>query len=672
MVIKDNSNNILILLFSFLTVLLKWSVCFYYFDNENLLNKLIFDIEDYYYFPHIINFLEFDFSPDYLKNFPSKNSLPIPIYSIIFHVVFIKLFGFASFIILEFLCLYLFLIILVNFFNKFNLNPNIALLSSILFFILPIIFSYISFPNFKITTLENLYSFRFPRPLVTSLYFFWGLYLSIIFYESNKINISKYAFIGIVLGFTFVSYYYSDGVAAEMLEASIITIFIGVVIMLLTKNKRKELQKRDGYVIVTFGWIFMSLAGTLPYIITGAIPSFTDAFFETMSGYTTTGASILNDIESIPYGVLFWRSITHWIGGMGIIVLAIAILPLLGIGGMELFTAEAPGPSSDKLHPRITDTAKRLWLIYVGYTVAETILLKLAGMSMFDAVNHSLSTLSTGGFSTKNASMAYWNDQPLIQYIVIVFMFLAGTNFVLSYFAFKTKFSKILQNEEFKFYVISIVIFTLMASLIIYFQTDITQSTINHPMVWGRYESSFRHSAFQIIAIITTTGFVSADYTLWTPFLTVFFFGLMFLGGSAGSTAGGIKIVRHIILIKNGLIEFRRSLHPRAVLPVRYNTKAVQQPIVLNILGFFILYFLSFIIGVLVFSLLGLDFQTALGGAASSLGNIGPALGDLGPVNNHASLSNPAKWWSAFLMLIGRLELFTVLILLTPYFWRNR
>ena len=477
---------------------------------------------------------------------------------------------------------------------------------------------------------------------------------------------------GFMLLATFVSYYYSDGVAAKMLEASIITIFLGGVIMFATKNKRKELQKRDGYVIVTFGWIFMSLVGTLPYIITGAIPSFTDAFFETISGYTTTGASILNDIESIPYGVLFWRSITHWIGGMGIIVLTIAILPLLGIGGMELFAAEAPGPSSDKLHPRITDTAKRLWLIYVGYTVAETILLKLAGMSMFDAINHSLSTISTGGFSTKNTSMAYWNDQPLIQYIVIVFMFLAGTNFVLSYFAFKTKFSKILHDEEFKFYAISIIIFTIMVSLIIYFQTDITQSTVNHSMVWGRYESALRHSAFQVIAIISTTGFVSADYTLWTPFLTVFFFGLMFLGGSAGSTAGGIKIVRHIILIKNGLIEFKRSLHPRAVLPVRYNTKSVPQPIVFNILGFFILYFLSFIIGVLVFSLLGLDFQTALGGAASSLGNIGPALGDLGPVNNHASLSDPAKWWSAFLMLIGRLELFTVLILLTPYFWRNR
>lgn len=471
---------------------------------------------------------------------------------------------------------------------------------------------------------------------------------------------------------TLVSFYYNDGVAVQMLEAGIITVFLGGVIMFATRNKRKELQKRDGYVIVTFGWIFMSLTGTLPYLITGAIPGFTDAFFETMSGYTTTGASILNDIESIPNGVLFWRSITHWIGGMGIIVLAIAILPLLGIGGMELFAAEAPGPSSDKLHPRITDTAKRLWLIYVGYTVAETILLKLAGMSMFDAINHSLSTLSTGGFSTKNASLAHWNDQPLIQYIVIFFMFLAGTNFVLSYFAFKTKFSKIFRDEEFRFYVISIVVFTIMASLMIYFQADITQSTLDHPMVWGRFESGLRHSVFQVIAIITTTGFVSADYTLWTPFLTVFFFGLMFLGGSAGSTAGGVKIVRHIILIKNGLIEFRRSLHPRAILPVRYNTRAVQQPIVFNILGFFILYFLSFIIGVLGFSFMGLDFQTALGGAASSLGNVGPALGDLGPVNNYASLSDPAKWWSAFLMLIGRLELFTVLILLTPYFWRNR
>lgn len=471
---------------------------------------------------------------------------------------------------------------------------------------------------------------------------------------------------------TLVSFIYADGVVKEMLFSALVAIALGGVVMLTTKNHRKEINKREGYIIVTFGWIFMSLVGTLPYVFTGAIPNFTDAFFETMSGYTTTGASILSDIEVIPNGVLFWRSITHWIGGMGIIVLAIAILPLLGIGGMQLFAAEAPGPGGDKLHPRITDTAKRLWLIYVGYTLAETVLLKVAGMSFFDAINHSLSTLSTGGFSTKNASVAFWNDRPLIQYIIMFFMFLAGSNFVLSYFAFKGRFSKIFKDEEFRFYSSAIVIFTIIAALLIYFQADVTLSTIAHPMIWGEFESSIRHAAFQVLAIVTTTGFVSADYTLWTPFLTIFFFGLMFLGGSAGSTAGGIKIMRHIIMIKNGVMEFKRTLHPHAILPVRYNRKAVQQPIVFNILGFFILYMLSFIVGTLVFSWLGLDFNTALGGAASTLGNVGPALGDLGPVNNYGNLPTAAKWWASFLMLIGRLELFTVLILFTPFFWRNR
>ncbi|WP_034261264.1 TrkH family potassium uptake protein [Altibacter lentus] len=477
---------------------------------------------------------------------------------------------------------------------------------------------------------------------------------------------------GFMLLASLVSFYYKDGVTRELLMAGAVTVVFGGIVMYITRNHRKEIQKREGYIIVTLGWIFMSLAGTLPYLFTGAIPSFTNAFFETMSGYTTTGASILSDIESIPNGVLFWRSITHWIGGMGIIVLAIAILPLLGIGGMQLFAAEAPGPGGDKLHPRITDTAKRLWLIYVGYTIAETILLNLAGMSFFDAINHSLSTLSTGGFSTKNASIAYWNDQPIIQYIIMAFMFLAGTNFVLSYFAFKTKFSKIFRDEEFKLYTYAVILFTIIAALIIYFQADVSDSSIAHPMVWGAFESAVRHGLFQVLAIVTTTGFVTADYTLWTPFLTIFFFGLMFLGGSSGSTAGGIKIVRHLIMIKNGILEFKRTLHPHAILPVRYNNKAVQQPIVFNILGFFILYMLSFIVGVLVFSWLGLDFQTALGGAASTLGNVGPALGDLGPVNNYGNLPAMAKWWSSFLMLIGRLELFTVLILLTPFFWRNR
>jgi len=477
---------------------------------------------------------------------------------------------------------------------------------------------------------------------------------------------------GFMLLAAIMSFAYKDGATLNISLSGVMVMIIGIIVMLITKNHEKEMNKREGYIVVTFGWIIMALSGTLPYVLTDPIPSFTNAFFETISGYTTTGSTILNDIESLPEGVLFWRSLTHWIGGMGIIVLAIAILPLLGIGGMQLFAAEAPGPSADKLHPRITDTAKRLWLIYFGYTAAETILLQVAGMSFFDAINHSMSTLSTGGFSTKNASLAHWNNQPIIQYIVILFMFLAGTNFVLSYFAFKGRIQKIIKDEEFKLYFKFIVIFTIVASLIVYFEADITASSIVHPMVWGEGESAFRHALFQVLAIITTTGFISADFTFWTPFLTVFFFGLMFLGGSAGSTAGGVKVVRHLLMIRNGFMEFKRTLHPNAILPVRYNKKSIDEKIIFNILAFFILYMLSFIVGALVFSMLGLDFKSAIGVAASSLGNVGPALGDFGPVNNFYDMPAIGKWWASFLMLIGRLELFTVLILLTPFFWRNR
>lgn len=477
---------------------------------------------------------------------------------------------------------------------------------------------------------------------------------------------------GFMLLATLVSYIYDDGVTLEISTAALVTLFTGTLLMFTTRGHSKEVKKREGYIIVTFGWIFMALSGSLPYLISESIPTFTNAFFETMSGYTTTGASILNDIEAIPKGILFWRSLTHWIGGMGIIVLAIAILPLLGIGGMQLFSAESPGPSADKLKPRITDTAKRLWLIYVSYTVAETILLWVAGMTFFDAINHAFSTLSTGGFSTKNASLAYWNHNPAIQYIIILFMLLAGSNFVLSYFAFKGQVQKILHDDEFKWYMFFIFGFTAISALVVYFQADVAISSIEHPMVWGEGESAFRHSLFQVLTVITTTGFVSADYTMWTPFLTILYFGLFFLGGSAGSTAGGVKVMRHIIMIKNGIIEFKRTLHPNAILPVRFNGKSISKEIVFNILGFFILYMLSFIIGAVVFAGMGLDFQTAIGGAASSLGNIGPAFGGLSPVNNFDILSDFGKWWSAFLMLIGRLELFTVLIILTPFFWRNR
>ena len=469
-----------------------------------------------------------------------------------------------------------------------------------------------------------------------------------------------------------VSYYYEDGVTLDIFIAAVITIISGLLLMYFTRGRRREVKKRDGYVIVSVGWLLMALSGTLPYILSDTIPSLANAFFETMSGYTTTGSTILNDIESMPEGILFWRSLTHWIGGMGIIVLAIAILPLLGIGGMQLFAAEAPGPSADKLKPRITDTAKRLWFIYVGLTFAQTVLLWVAGMNLFEAANHALSTLSTGGFSTRNASVAAWNDNPLVQYIIILFMFLAGINFIISYYMFKGNFRKVSRDEEFRWYGIFIFGFTMITALIVYFKADPSLSSIEHPMVLGEMESAFRHGMFQVVSVITTTGFVTADYTMWTPFLTVLFFGIFFLGGSAGSTSGGVKVMRHIIMIRNGITEFKRTLHPNAILPVHYNGKSISKKIVFNVLGFFILYMLSFIIGAVVLAFLGMDFETAIGGAASSLGNIGPGLGFLGPVNNYEAVPTAAKIWCAFLMLIGRLELFTVLILLTPFVWRNR
>ncbi|MGB7394776.1 MAG: potassium transporter TrkG [Pricia sp.] len=475
---------------------------------------------------------------------------------------------------------------------------------------------------------------------------------------------------GFMLLAAMVSGIYDDGATFSISLAAIVTLFVGIFAMFTTRGHEKVVKRKEGYIIVTFGWLALTFSGMLPYLFSGAIPGITNAFFETISGYTTTGASILDDIEVLPEGILLWRSLTHWIGGMGIIVLAIAILPLLGIGGMQLFAAESPGPSADKLHPRITDTAKILWLIYFGYTLAETLLLKLAGMSFFDATNHALSTLSTGGFSTKNLSLAYWNDQPLIQYITILFMFLAGSNFVLSYFALNGRVQRVLRDEEFKVYTIFIVSFTIIAALVIYFRADVPVSEY-HPKVFGEKESAFRHALFQVISVITTTGFVTADFTGWTPFMTVFFFGLMFLGGSAGSTAGGIKVMRHIIIIKNGLLEFRRSLHPSAILPVRHNGKTVKENIVYNIIGFFVLYMLLFIIGALVLGSMGIDFVTAIGGSASSLGNVGPAFGTLYPLSNFNGLPDAGKWWCGFLMLAGRLELFTVLILLTPYFWKR-
>lgn len=458
-----------------------------------------------------------------------------------------------------------------------------------------------------------------------------------------------------LLTLPFAFYYHEDWKAIVI--ASAISIAVGVIIYLVTRNyKVQELRKREGYLIVTLGWLCMSFTGTLPYLTSGAIPEFTDAFFETISGYTTTGATILIDIEVLPKSILFWRSLTHWIGGMGIIVLTIAILPVLGIGGMQLFMAEAPGPTQDKLHPRIKETAKRLWYIYLFLTFAQTVLLMIGGMTFFDAVNHSMSTIATGGFSTKNASIAYF-DSGFIQYVLVFFMFVAGTNFTLLYFFFKGKFDKIASNEEFKGYLLTVLIISMVAALAVYSYTGLT------------WERAFRDALFQVTSIITTTGYITSDYTVWSPFTTILFFLLLFTGASAGSTSGGIKMVRLLILLKNSVLELKRQIHPSAVIPVRFNKKAVSENITYNIAAFILIYLTVFTIGSLIMALIGLDFMTAMGAVAASLGNIGPGIGLVGPVNNFDHIPVFGKWFLSFLMLLGRLELFTVLILFTPYFW---
>lgn len=467
---------------------------------------------------------------------------------------------------------------------------------------------------------------------------------------------------------TLFSYLQNDGVTAGLLKALVLNVVVGGLALGLTLNHRKEIKKREGYVIVAFGWLTMVVFGMFPYLFTATIAPCTDAFFETMSGYTATGATILDDIESFPKSIMLWRSLTHWMGGMGIIVLAIAILPLLGIGGMQLFSAEAPVLGGDKLHPRISDTAKRLWLIYVGLTLANALLLFLSGMPLFDAINHAMSTMASGGFSTKNDSIGYWNHMPQIQYITIFFMIMAGSNFVLLYYAIKGKFKRVFGDTEFRWYAGFIAVFSFIVMVSILRQTSYVSAEDGMFSVW---EQAFRHALFQVVAVITTTGLVTADFTAWTPFVTMLFFGLMFLGGSTGSTSGGVKVMRHLILIKNGFLEFKRALHPNAILMVRMNKLTIEQSIVYNVLAFFILYMILFIIGAGVLSTLGLDFATAIGAAASSLGNVGPGLGDVGPGSTFYSLPDFGKYWCSMLMLLGRLELFTVLILFTPYYWRN-
>ncbi len=461
-----------------------------------------------------------------------------------------------------------------------------------------------------------------------------------------------------MLGIPFSIYFGDDDIPA-LLIAGTGTSILGFIFWFTTrKTNRLELGKREGYLIVTLGWLIMSLFGALPFVFHGSIPSYTNAFFETMSGFTTTGASILSDIESMPHGLLFWRSFTQWIGGMGIIVLSLAILPLLGIGGMQLYTAEVPGITKDKFHPRVKETAKRLWVIYLAFTVAETILLMIAGMSFFDAINHSFTTMATGGFSTKNASTAYYTS-PYIQYILIFFMFFAGMNFTIHYLAIHKNFTFFKSNDEFKVYLY----FTIIVSVFI--------TLVHLPYVDFHPEEAFRQSLFHVVSLVTTTGFVSSDYENWAVYSRMIFFVLLFIGGSAGSTGGGIKIIRHLLLFKNGYLELKRLIHPRAVIPVRLNGKSITPEIISNVQAFFIIYILIFVFGSILLSLMGVDFVSSIGATATCIGNIGPGFGTVGPVANFNHLPDLAKWLLSFLMLLGRLELFTVLIIFTPYFWKR-
>ena len=455
------------------------------------------------------------------------------------------------------------------------------------------------------------------------------------------------------------SIYYGDSDILTLLISGLITSLVGIVMWLVNKKyDKQEISKRDGFLIVTLGWVFMSAFGALPFVIQGSIPSYTDAFFETMSGFTTTGASILKDVELLPHGILFWRSMTHWIGGMGIILLSIAILPILGIGGMQLYQAEVAGPTKDKIHPRVRETAKRLWAIYVFFTFAETGLLLFGGMSLFDALCHSFGTLATGGFSTKTQSVAFFNSA-YIEYVILFFMFIGGTNFTLHYFALHGKIKSYFKDDEFKFY-LSLIVITVTLLTIYLIIANATP-----------VEKTYRNVSFSILSILTSTGFATADYELWAPFASTFFLIMLLLGACAGSTSGGVKMIRYQLLLKNSMVEVKRLLHPNAIVPVRHNGKAVPNEIIAKVSAFVLTYLGIFAIGSLLLAMTGLDYKSSMGSVAACMANIGPGLGQTGPVGNYSEITIFGKWLLSALMLLGRLELFTVLIIFTPSFWKR-
>jgi trk system potassium uptake protein TrkH len=454
-----------------------------------------------------------------------------------------------------------------------------------------------------------------------------------------------------------ISYLYKEHYASAFIYSGLITTVTGVIVFSPLRNEEHVYGKREGYIIVSGIWIIFTLFATLPFLFSGSIKSFTDAFFESMSGFTTTGATIVPDVESLPYGILFWRALIQWLGGIGIIVLSLSVLPVAKAINIQISTAEFTGQSSDKIHPKIKETGKRLVLIYILITITEAIILTISGMTIFDAVCHSFSTMSTGGFSTHNNGIAAFSS-PIIKVVLTIFMFIAGTNMTIIYFGLKRNFRKILSNNEFIYYLIICLVFSALVSIVLQQKT-------------GQPEKSIIDGTFHVISIITTTGYYTDNYSLWSNFLILILFILMFTGGTAGSTSGGIKVVRLMIMTKNNRLELRRLLHPNAFIPVRLNNKTVPQSIVYNVLVFVTLYFLIIILSSVVISFMGYDIITSFGASASMLGNIGPGFGPLGPFSDYSSVPAAGKWFMSLLMLLGRLELITVLILFSRSFYRK-
>lgn len=456
-----------------------------------------------------------------------------------------------------------------------------------------------------------------------------------------------------------VALYYDEDVIRPLLMSVGAIVGSGALLTYMCYGTERNISRKDGYIVVTLCWVVFSLFGTLPYILTGYITDFTDAFFETMSGFTTSGATILEDIEALPKSIMFWRMMTHWVGGLGIVFFTVAVFPIFGLSDIHLFAAES-GPMRAKLHPRISVTARWILTIYVGLTVIAAISMFIAGMGWYDAVCHAMSTIATGGFSTKQASLAAF-DSPSVEYVTALFMFLGGTNLSLLYlFLFKARPHDLMRDAEFRTYFAIVIAFTLAVATGLYYTT---------PM---GVEASFRTSLFQVISIQTTTGFASANYAAWAPLLWLMLCALMFFGACSGSTSGAMKCSRISILFKVMINEFKRIVHPNAVIPVRMGGKIVPTTVQSAILAYTVIYIFILIVGIFVNMGFGLDFLDAFGLSVSSVGNVGPALGHYGPMDTMAPLPGLLKWFSAFQMLVGRLEFFAVLLLFTPIFWKRR